>query len=53
VSAGALVENSGQYRNGPWNASAFEGVVGHFDVPAVVAMLVGRFLSRAMEKDGR
>lgn len=33
--------------------SAFGGVVGHFDVAAVVAMPVGRFTSQAMEKDGR
>ena len=33
--------------------SAFEVVVGQFYVAAVVAILVGRFISQAMEKDGR
>ena len=31
--------------------SAFEGVVGQFYVAAVVAMLVGRYISQAIEKD--
>jgi hypothetical protein len=33
--------------------AAFEGVVGQFYVAAVVAMLVGRFISQAIEEDGR
>ena len=32
--------------------SAFEGVIGQFYVAAVVAMLVARYISQAMEEDG-